>query len=72
VLQVNPSAGGITLYSTATTPGNHLRNICVLMPGGTYRGEHFRHASDASECADPRLYRSFEAYHEARCANGAP
>jgi hypothetical protein len=63
VLRVNPSAGGITLFVTATTPGNHLRNIRVLMPGGICEGDPFTHAADASACADAAAYRSFEANH---------
>jgi hypothetical protein len=64
VLEVDAASGGITLFISATTPGNYLRNIRVIMPGGICRGERFRHAADASACADPADYRSFEAEHE--------
>jgi chitodextrinase len=61
VLQVDPTRGGFLLNVTATTAGNPLRNIRVIMPGGICEGDAYRHAADASACVDPATYRSFEA-----------
>jgi hypothetical protein len=63
VLRVDPARGGISLFITATNPANYLRNIRVVMPGGICEGNPFVHAGDASACADPAAYRSFENHH---------
>ena len=61
VLQVNPANDGIGLTITATTPGNYIRNIRVIMPGGICAGEPFRFAADAAACAGAGAFQSFEA-----------
>jgi hypothetical protein len=61
VLQVNPANNGISLTITATTPGNHIRNIRVIMPGGICAGDPYRHAADASACPGAGTFQSFEA-----------
>jgi hypothetical protein len=61
VLQVNPANNGISLDITATTPGNYLRNIRVIMPGGICAGDPYRYAADAAACAGFGAFQSFEA-----------
>lgn len=61
VLQVDPARGGFGIFITATTAGNPIRNIRVIMPGGICEGNPFQHAADASACASPDAFRSFEA-----------
>ena len=61
VLQVNPANNGISLDITATTPGNYLRNIRVIMPGGICAGDPYRYAADATACAGLGAFQSFEA-----------
>ena len=61
VLQMDPAKRGILISLTATTPGNPIRNIRVIMPGGTCAGDPFRYAKDASSCAGAGYFMSFEA-----------
>jgi chitodextrinase len=64
VLQVNPANGGISLHITATTAGNPIRNIRVLMPGGICAGNPYVYAADASACG-AGAFQSFEANYAA-------
>jgi len=61
VLRVDPARRGILIALTATNPANPLRNIRVIMPGGSCAGDPFRYASDPTKCAGVGPYRSFEA-----------
>jgi hypothetical protein len=61
VLRVDPVKGGISMYITATTAGNPIRNIRVIMPGGICDGDPFWYAKDASECVGKGYFKSFES-----------
>lgn len=64
VLQVTPARGGIGINIVATTPGNPIRNIRVIMPGGICEDEPFRYAANAFACGRRAgRFRSFEAHH---------
>ena len=62
VLQVDPSKGGIALYITATTLGNPIRNIRVIMPGGICTGDPYRLAANQAACASAQFL-GFETYY---------
>ena len=63
VLQVGETNSGIVLYITATTAGDPIRNIRVIMPGGTCSGDPFRFAKDSSGCANAGFFASFESVY---------
>src|SRR6185295_6114902 len=60
VLQVGAAKSGVLLYISATTAGNPVRNIRVIMPGGTCSGDRFRYAKDSSGCAGVGSFVGFE------------
>lgn len=55
---VRVGSSGLTLYITATTPSNYVRNIRVLLPGGTCNNDIFTYHASASTCSG--VYKSFE------------
>jgi hypothetical protein len=63
VVTVGTVKPGFMLYITATTEGNPIRNIRVIMPGGTCSGDAFRYAKDTSGCAGAGFYVSFESVY---------
>jgi chitodextrinase len=65
VLQVNSAMGGISLHITATTAGNPVRNIRVIMPGGICAGNPYVYTADASACVGAGAFQSFEANYAA-------
>jgi hypothetical protein len=58
VVEATDSAGNFGIYISNVAPGNPLRNIRVIMPGGICGNDPFVHAPAASAC--PGNYRSFE------------
>jgi hypothetical protein len=63
VLRVEPAKGGIAIVIAATATGDPIRNIRVIMPGGTCAGDPYRHAADAAGCAGAGAFKSFEKHH---------
>lgn len=64
VLQLDPARHGITLTIAATNSGNPIRNIRVIMPGGTCSTDPFRYATGGAGCAGAGSYQSFEANYK--------
>jgi len=50
VVRVNAAQGGWQLLITATTPTDHLRNIRVIMPGGSSAQDPYSWYADAASC----------------------
>jgi hypothetical protein len=63
VVTVDASKGGWQLLITATTPGNHVRNVRVLMPGGASATDLYSWYGDAASCPSGD-YRSFEQTYQ--------
>jgi hypothetical protein len=61
VLQLNPAKSGLMLTIAATSSGNPIRNIRVIMPGGTCSNDPFRYATGAAGCLNAGYYQSFES-----------
>jgi hypothetical protein len=59
VLEAPTTEGNFGLDITATNPANYLRNIRVLLPGGTCGSDVFVHAASAADCAAGN-FKSFE------------
>lgn len=51
VVQVSPGNDGLLITIRATTPGNHVRNLRVLPPGGVCDGAPKVYAASAADCA---------------------
>lgn len=51
VVHVSAGNDGLLIKITATTPGNHVRNVRVLPPGGVCDGAPKVYAASAADCA---------------------
>ena len=63
VVRVDASKGGWQLLITATTAGNYVRNIRVIMPGGASASDPYTWYGSAASCAAGD-YRSFEQTYQ--------
>ena len=63
VVHVDASQGGWQLLITATTPGNYVRNIRVIMPGGGSAQDPYSWYGDAASCPYGD-YKSFEQTYQ--------
>jgi hypothetical protein len=50
VIDVDPAQGGIGMNITAVNPGNYLRNIRVIVPGGGCSNDAFRWCAGDGDC----------------------
>ncbi|MEK8023832.1 MAG: hypothetical protein AAB229_08510 [Candidatus Hydrogenedentota bacterium] len=50
VIDVDPALGDITINITATTPGNYLRNMRLIMPGGVSPNDPYRWCASETDC----------------------
>lgn len=79
-LDIVDSATNIILNLTATTPGNHLRNIRLLPPGGVCAADGERYCDAGAPCGSGDVCRSFadagvaeqQIFHPRFLANTAP
>lgn len=54
VLEVNASPHGFALNITSTNPANYLRNIRILMPGGSCEADSATHCLIDNECGEKK------------------
>jgi len=59
VIDVDPSRGGIQITITRTNPGNYIRNIRVIMPGGVCSDNPYQWCGDSSACGGGASCESF-------------
>ncbi len=66
LIQFKPMKNGLltaTLFIKKTTPGNHIKNIKVLMPGGICRNKPFQHVMNPKQCPN-HSFQAFEKSHK--------
>ena len=59
IIDVDPSRDGISITITSTNPGNPIRNIRVIMPGGVCSNDPFQWCGDSSSCSNGATCESF-------------
>jgi len=62
IVDVDPQNGGLGINITATTPGNHLRNIRVIMPGGSCSNDQTRSCRADTDCQQSQCVSFTESY----------
>lgn len=50
VVRADPQRGGIGLFLTATDPKDYLRNIRIIMPGGSCSNDGYKACASAAAC----------------------
>jgi len=50
---------GLRIMITDTVKGDHIRDIKLIMPGGTCKGDIYTHARNMFDCYQPYQYSSF-------------
>ncbi|CAA6814812.1 MAG: cellulose-binding domain protein [uncultured Thiotrichaceae bacterium] len=66
VIRFEPMKNGLltaTLLIKKSTPGNYLRNIRILMPGGVCRNKPFQQVRNPKQCPN-NSFMSFEKHHK--------
>lgn len=53
-----------SLMIVKSNPGNHVRNIRILMPGGICKGNPFRKVKAKKQCGPSNPFMSFAQHHE--------
>ncbi len=66
LIKFEPMQDGLltaTLFIKKSTPGNYLKNIRIIMPGGICRNNPFQHVMNARQCPD-NSFQPFEKYYK--------
>ncbi|MEE9350845.1 MAG: hypothetical protein V3U78_01190, partial [Thiotrichaceae bacterium] len=66
LIQFKPMQNGLltaTLFIKKSTPGNYIKNIKILMPGGICRNKPFQHVMNPKQCPN-NSFQSFEKGHK--------
>lgn len=63
VVEVTQTGGPFHLYITQTNPSNYIRNIRVIMPGGTCASNRYKLAQSVGDCPTGD-YLSFEQHYQ--------
>ncbi len=66
LIQFKPMKNGLltaTLIIKKSTPGNYIKNIRILMPGGICRGKPFQHVNNPKQCSN-NSFMAFEKHHK--------